>query len=81
VTLRGVMTPGTVGVMTPNEKAPRCILAGAVVLVPREIWPHQDTERHLCHQCGQMVRFRARATDLPGIARLLPHRTDGTPCR
>jgi hypothetical protein len=64
-----------------KSTAPRCVLAGATVLVPWDIWAKQETERHLCHQCGNRVRFRVRGTDRPPNARLLPHRTDGTPCR
>jgi hypothetical protein len=34
-----------------------------------------------CNVCGSRVRFRVRATDRPPSAKILPHRTDGTPTR
>lgn len=86
--LRGVITPAKVDVMTPTEKAPRCEpRPGALQLSPehRQSIPDEDDwaggTHTTCLRCGQRVKFRVRATDVPPWARILPHRTDGTPCR
>lgn len=34
-----------------------------------------------CNVCGSRVKFRVRGTDRPPSARIMPHRTDGTPTR
>lgn len=34
-----------------------------------------------CLACDHRVKFRVRGTDTPPWARIMPHRTDGTPCR
>jgi hypothetical protein len=66
--------------MTTSEKAPRCTGSNTQQSIePPLSWSHD--ERKPCTVCGQMVKFRVRATDLPPWARILPHRTDGTPTR
>jgi hypothetical protein len=47
--------------------------------VMRSAWAYGTHKS--CTVCGQDVKFRVRATDMPPWARVLPHRTDGTPTR
>jgi hypothetical protein len=74
--------------LSVKEKAPVCSGSGGKQSVDGEIaidgawrpaWSHADYKT--CVVCGQQVRFRARGVDRPPWARVLPHRTDGTPCR
>jgi hypothetical protein len=78
--LRSVITPASLGVMTPTKNlAPRCTMSGRTQLITVGDWASDEfTESNVCHST---VRFRVRATDRPPVARILPHRTDGTPCR
>ena len=68
-----------------TDTAPRCSGSNTVQSVEKpDDWtdgrPHGEA-RKPCTVCGQRVPFRVRGTDLPPWARILPHRTDGTPTR
>ena len=65
--------------MTNTEKAPRCYMSGRTQLITVGNWARD--ERTECNVCHSTVRFRVRETDRPPVARILPHRTDGTACR
>lgn len=62
-----------------SEKAPRCEMSGRTQSVEREAWINETPSP--CLVCGQIVKIRSRATDLSPWAKIMPHRTDGTPCR
>lgn len=63
-----------------TSQAPRCDGSNTVQSVePPDDWAGGTHKP--CTVCGQRVKFRVRGTDLPRWARILPHRTDGTPCR
>lgn len=68
-----------------DEKAPRCAGSNTHQSVERpNVWADGGpggTARKPCTYCGQRVKFWPRGTDLPPWARIMPHRTDGTPCR
>lgn len=52
-------------------------------VVPPDDWAEGTdiSARHPCIVCGQRVKLRVRGMGLPRWARVLPHLTDGTPCR
>lgn len=73
--------------MTKSD-APRCegsntkqSVSGTVVVDGAEQSAWAYATHKVCTVCGQSVKFRVRATDTPPWARVLPHRTDGTPTR
>lgn len=71
------------------SKAPRCeprpdtptwLRGEHVQLIPdRDNWA--GGTHTTCNRCGARVKFRVRETDRPPAARIMPHRTDGTPTR
>jgi hypothetical protein len=63
-----------------RSQAPRCSGSNTVQSVnPPDDWVKGETKT--CTVCDQSVKFRVRDTDLSPWARVLPHRTDGTPTR
>lgn len=75
-------------VSVTKTDAPRCAgsntsqsVEGDIVVdgAVRPAWAYGTHK--VCTVCKQSVKFRVRETDMPPWARVLPHRTDGTPTR
>jgi hypothetical protein len=66
--------------MAPDQKPPRCQSSGFVRPIDRDEWV-KETPMTECARCGNQVKCRVRGSDTPPLARILPHRIDGVPCR
>lgn len=63
-----------------RSQAPRCDGSNSVQSIePPDSWA-EGTHKP-CTYCGARAKFRVRETDRPPWARIMPHRTDGTPTR